>query len=78
MSNVSLSHFKSRFAEELEITDLETLEASLDSISEFDSMGKLVISVLIEELFGIQIEYEILESQETLEELYEYCVLSGS
>jgi len=78
MPKVPYEEFKRQFAENLEITDIDSLDFPLAEIKEFDSMGKLVISVLVEDLFGIYIEYEILESQTSLHDLYAFCLLTSS
>ena len=74
MSNVSFEEFSARFAKDLEIPDDYYLGVPLKDVSEYDSMGKINASLTIEELFGFQIDYEILAKEETITSLYEFCV----
>lgn len=74
MFKVTFDDFSQRFSEEIGV-NLETLkELKLTEIPEFDSMGKINISLLIEELFDFQIEYEDLNTASSVEELYNVCV----
>lgn len=74
MSNVTLEEFTEKFANELEI-DTETLiKNDLSEIDEFDSMGKINISLLIEDLFEFQIDYDDLDSAKTITAVYEICI----
>ena len=74
MSKVPLEEFALKFAEELEIEGDDYLETPLDEIPEFDSMGKITASLVIESLFEFEIDYDVLEEQESIKSLYEYCV----
>ena len=74
MSEVSLNLFVSRFKDELGIDRVEILDTSLSELSEFDSMGKINISLLIEELFNYQIDYEDLNRLDKIHDLYEHCI----
>jgi acyl carrier protein len=74
MSKVSFEEFSSEFAKNLELDDQQYLEIPLNHLPEYDSLGKISTSVMIEELFGFQITYKFLEKQETLQSLYDYCV----
>ena len=74
MSNVTFDEFLQKFLNELNIGVDDTTEKKLSEIPEYDSMGKINISLLIEELFNFQIEYEHLNTASTLEELYNMCV----
>jgi acyl carrier protein len=74
MSNVTLDEFAEKFANEL-LIDIDTLLTNnLSDITQYDSMGKINISLLIEELFDFQIEYEDLNSAETIATLYQICM----
>lgn len=73
MSKVTLEFFKNRFADELKIEQQGLLEKDLNSLREYDSMAKINISLLIEELFEFQIQYETLQTLKTLESLYDFC-----
>jgi acyl carrier protein len=73
MSKVSFEEFSSEFAKDLEIDDQNYLKTSLVDILEYDSIGKITISLTIERLFGFQIAYELLDRAETIQSLYEFC-----
>ena len=74
MSNITFDEFSQRFVNEININLDKTKDVNLNDIPEYDSMGKINISLLIEELFDFQIEYEDLNSATTLEELYNMCL----
>lgn len=74
MSKVPFEEFALKFAEELEIEGDDYLETPLDEIPEFDSMGKITASLVIESLFEFEIDYDVLEEQESIKSLYEYCM----
>ena len=74
MSNVTFDEFSQSFVDEININLDATKGVNLNDIPEYDSMGKINISLLIEELFDFQIEYEDLNSAATLEELYNMCL----
>ena len=74
MSNVTFDEFSQRFVNEININLDGTKDVNLNDIPEYDSMGKINISLLIEELFDFQIEYEDLNSATTLEDLYNMCL----
>lgn len=73
MSKVSFEKFSAEFAKDLEITDNQYLTAPLKDIRQYDSMGKITVSLTIERLFGFQIAYEKLDNEKTLASLYNYC-----
>ena len=77
MSNVNFNEFLQRFTEELDIKLDNITEIKLSDIPEYDSMGKINISLLIEELFDFQIEYEDLNTASSLKALYEICAKGG-
>jgi acyl carrier protein len=77
MSKVSFDEFSKRFAEDLEIDDDHYLTANLKDVPQYDSMGKITISLTIERLFGFQIAYEVLDAAETVQSLYELCRKQG-
>ncbi len=74
MSKVSFEEFALKFAEELEIEGDDYMETPLDEIPEFDSMGKISASLVIESLFEFEIDYDILDEEESIRSLYEYCM----
>jgi acyl carrier protein len=74
MSKVDFEEFSVEFAKDLEISDERYLSSSLKNVSEYDSMGKITVSVTIERLFGFQIDLEVLNNVETIQSLYEFCV----
>jgi hypothetical protein len=74
MSNVSFEHFCNQFAAVLEIEGKHFLHCPLGDIPEYDSMGRITISLMIESLFSYQIPYEILDQSKDISSLYEYCI----
>jgi len=74
MSEITLNEFAQKFADEIGINIETALSENLSDISAYDSMGKIYISILIEELFEFQIEYDHLNSADTLKSLHEICV----
>ena len=74
MSNITFDEFSQRFVNEININLDKTKDVNLNDIPEYDSMGKINISLLIEELFDFQIEYDDLNSATTLEDLYNMCL----
>ena len=74
MSTVDFDSFYMKFCEVLEIDDAINKDLSLKDIPQYDSMGKITTSLLIEEMFGFQIDYEILEAATSLDSIYKYCI----
>lgn len=73
MSNITFQEFAQKFSDELEI-DLEVaLNEKLSSMSSYDSMAQINLSLLIEEIFDFQIKHDELQSVDTLMALYELC-----
>jgi len=73
MSKVTFDEFALKFAEELEIKGNDYLDQPLDDIPEFDSMGKITTSLVIENLFNFEIDFEVLEKEESIKTLFNYC-----
>jgi acyl carrier protein len=73
MSKVSFEEFAKEFASDLEIEGDEYITAHLIDLPEYDSMGKITVSLTIEKLFGFQIAYEVLENADTIRSLYDYA-----
>lgn len=74
MSKVSFEVFSREVASDLDIDGDQFLSTNLKDIPEYDSMGKITVSLTIEKLFGFQITYEVLDIAETLQSLYEYSL----
>lgn len=73
MSEIGFENFNKNFKKSLNIKyDIQS-NTLLSNISEFDSMGKISTSLLIEELFKFTIDYETLDKTKTLYELYKVC-----
>ncbi len=72
MSKVIFEEFAREFANDLEIDDDYFLSANLKDVPQYDSMGKITISLTIEKLFGFQIAYEVLDKADTIQSLYDY------
>jgi len=77
MCKVTFDEFSQRFADEININLDAAKDLKLNEIPEYDSMGKINISLLIEELFDFQIEYEDLNTASRLKALYEICAKGG-
>lgn len=73
MSNVSFEEFAKEFASDLEIEGDEYTTAKLIDVPQYDSMGKIIVSLTIEKLFGFQIGYEVLNNADTLWSIYEHA-----
>lgn len=72
MSKVSFEEFAREFAIDLEIDDDQFLTSNLKDVPQYDSMGKITVSLTIERIFGFQIAYEVLDKADTLQSLYDY------
>jgi len=72
MSKVSFEAFAREFAADLEIDDDQFLTSNLKDLPQYDSMGKITVSLTIAKRFGFQISYEGLEKADILHSLYEY------
>lgn len=57
---------------------LNFFKVPLKDVKQFDSMGKITASLVIESLFSFEIDLDILDDVETLESLYEYCISKKS
>ena len=73
MSKVSFELFAREFASDLEIDDDHFLTANLQDVSQYDSMGKITVSLTIEKLFGFQVSYDVLDKADTIQSLYAFC-----
>ena len=78
MLNVKFEDFAKEFASELQIEDDNFFKVPLKDVKQFDSMGKITASLVIESLFSFEIDLDILDDVETLESLYEYCISKKS
>jgi len=76
MSNVSFDEFSQKFLDEINVNIEDIKDKTLGEIPEYDSMGKINISLLIEELFNFQVEYDDLSSASTIENLYNMCLIN--
>jgi len=73
MSEINFEGFSKEFKKSLSINYEIEHNAFLNDISEFDSMGKITTSLLIEDLFNFTIDFETLDKTKTLSELYKVC-----
>jgi len=73
MSKINFEGFSKEFKKSLTIKYEIEPSTFLKDISEFDSMGKITTSLLIEELFKFTIDFETLDKTKTLSELYKVC-----
>lgn len=74
MSKVSFEQFSQEFAKDLEIEGTEFLTCLLSNLKEYDSMGKIETSLVIEKLFNFEIDLELLDKVVDLKSLYTYCI----
>ena len=73
MSKINFEGFSKEFKKSLTIKYEIEPSTFLKDISEFDSMGKITTSLLIEDLFNFTIDFETLDKTKTLSELYKVC-----
>ena len=78
MSKINFEDFCIKFAEALEIEDDTFTVKDFSAVSQYDSMGKISASLLIEEQFGFQISFDILDNQKNIASLYAYCLSYSS
>ena len=78
MSKIDFEEFAAKFKHELDVQHDGFQTAPLKDIQEYDSMGKITASILIEELFGLQVPIEVLDSAKDLQSLWDYCVQASS
>ena len=74
MSKISFEEFAREIANDLEIRDGQILTLDLKDIPQYDSLGKLTVSLTIENLFGFQIDYSILDKADTIHSHYVYSI----
>ena len=74
MTIVSFDDFATEFSKNLEISNDNFKKSLLKDVPEYDSMGKITVGFLIEELFDFEISYEKLNNVDTLSSLYDYCI----
>ncbi len=73
MSKINFESFSKEFKKSLSINYEIEPDTFLKNISEFDSMGKITTSLLIEDLFKFTIDFETLDKTKSLNELYNVC-----
>ena len=73
MSEIYFEDFSKQFKKSLSINYEIEPDTFLKDISEFDSMGKINASLLIEDLFNFTIDFETLDKTKSLSELYKVC-----
>jgi hypothetical protein len=74
MSKISYEDFVEQFKNELEIQTQGFSEMDLKDVPEYDSMGKINASLVIERIFEFQIEFEYLDTVKDLKSLWVYCL----
>lgn len=65
------TRFVTLFAKELNVEKEELLGSSLLETKEFDSMGKINISLMIEHEFNWQIPFEVLDEADNIEQIWD-------
>jgi hypothetical protein len=73
MSEFNFEAFLAEVANDLEINDALHLKLPLSDIPEFDSMGKITVSLTIERIFSFQIPYDVLDKVDSFYTLFLYC-----
>ena len=73
MSTVNFEIFVKQFKEDLEISDDCSFNTKLKDLTEYDSVGKIKTSLLIEDMFNFQIQLNKLIEIKELGTLFEYC-----
>jgi acyl carrier protein len=73
MSEFNFEAFLAEVANDLEIDDALHLKLPLIDIPEFDSMGKITVSLTIERFFSFQIPYDVLDKVDSFYTLFLYC-----
>ena len=74
MSKISFEKFLAEFAKDLEIKNNDFKDKPLSDIPQYDSMGKITISVTIDKMFQFEIPVDVLNKVENLSSLYDYCI----
>jgi len=57
---------------DIEIQELKTLP--FNKLEKIDSLGKILLSTIIESFFGLEIKQDEIESKETIKDLYDFCL----
>ncbi len=73
MSNFEFEKFLTEVAKDLDLDCNHDLKLPLSDIPEYDSMGKITVSLTIERIFSFQIPYEVLDEVDSFLSLFEYC-----
>lgn len=73
MSKVSFVIFESEFRERLQIPESQDLSIILGRLPQFDSLGRLLTVILIEDLLDVSVSEEFLIPDETLKDLFLRC-----
>jgi hypothetical protein len=73
MSSFDFERFLAEIANDLELNCNQNLKLPLSDIPEYDSMGKITVSLTIERIFLFQIPYEVLDEADSFFSLFEYC-----
>jgi len=58
---------------QLSIETKDFVDVPLQLLPEFDSLGKIRMSIVIEDTFGFELDYELMKQFKTLKELYIFC-----
>ena len=73
MSKISFEDFAKQFKDELDIQTVGFEILDLKDIPEYDSIGKIKASLVIESAFGFEIKIEVLSVEKNLHSLWHYC-----
>ena len=61
------------FNQTVEHQSFNLLDVQSSDISEYDRAGKINVSLLIEDFFSFQIDYDVLNEKDTIQSLYDFC-----
>jgi acyl carrier protein len=73
MSLPSFEVFCQIVQKQLSVETKDFIDAPLQLLPEFDSLGKIRMSIVVEDAFGFELDYELMKQFKTLKELYVFC-----
>lgn len=68
---------KKKMSELLGISERDLEKVNMSEIAEYDSMGKINVSLIIEELFEYEIDFDTLDSAQNFSDIYNILVAKG-
>jgi acyl carrier protein len=64
-----IAELKKQMSEILEISESNLEKVNMSDIAEYDSMGKINVSLIIEDLFEYEIDFDTLDSAEKFSDI---------